>query len=69
MQIAGVLPFNVGIGARPERLDNSSQEVECTPEMAAWCREEIRRHPEKASALTTVADAIDRCLRAASGSR
>ena len=59
MQMAGVLPFGVIISGR---LDNSTQLVECTPEMAAWCRTEAQRHkddPEKARALLAAAEAIE----------
>jgi hypothetical protein len=64
MQGAGVLPFHVVVTGR---LDNSTQLVECTPEMAAWCRQEARRpggDPEMARALLAAAETIDSACRA-----
>lgn len=59
MQMAGVLPFHVVVAGR---LDNVTQLVECTPEMAGWCRQEVHRQRgdlEKAQALLAVAMIID----------
>jgi hypothetical protein len=59
MQMAGALPFHVIVAGR---LDNSTQLVECTPEMALWCRQEANRqraNPEKAQALLAAAKIID----------
>lgn len=63
MQRTGVLPFGVVVAGR---LDNSMQLVECTSEMAAWCRQEARRQqgdPEKAQALLAAAETIDRACQ------
>jgi hypothetical protein len=63
MQRAGVLPFSVVVTGR---LDNSTQLVECTPETAAWCRQEARLQPsdsEKAYALLAMAETIDRACQ------
>lgn len=60
MQMAGVLPFAVVVAGR---LDASTQLVECTPEMAAWCRQEARRQPgdpERVQALLAAAETIER---------
>jgi hypothetical protein len=65
MQIAGVLPFNVVIAGRLDKI----QVVECTAEMAAWCRQESSRQegdPEKTAVLTDAAEAIERALGTAS---
>jgi hypothetical protein len=59
MQMAGVLPFGVMVSGR---LDNSTQLVECTPEMAAWCRTEAQRNKddsERARALLAAAETIE----------
>ena len=59
MHMAGVLPFHVIVAGR---LDNSTQLVECTPEMAVWCRQEAHRQQEdseKAQALLAAAKIID----------
>jgi len=58
MQVAGVLPFGVVIAGSPD----VTQLVECTPEMAAWCREEAHRQQAKAAALMAIAEAIERGL-------
>lgn len=63
MQMAAVLPFGVVVAGR---LDNSTQQVGCTPEMAVWCCQEARRHegdPEKARALLAAAETIERACR------
>jgi len=55
MQVAGVLPSDVVVaGSR-----KATQLVECTPEMAAWCRREARIHQAKAAALITIAETIE----------
>jgi hypothetical protein len=61
MQAAGVLPFDIIIAGR---LDNADQVVDCTAEMATWCRQEAqRREDADRSRLLAIADAIERDLR------
>jgi hypothetical protein len=56
MQVAGVLPSDVVVaGSR-----KPTQLVECTSEMAAWCRAEAHLHQAKATALIAAAEAIER---------
>jgi hypothetical protein len=60
MQAAGVLPFDTHIAGR---LDNADQVVDCTAEMAAWCRREAQRNEgADRSTLLAIADAIERDL-------
>ena len=56
MQVAGVLPSDVIVAGSRE----ATQLVECTREMAAWCRREARIHQAKAEALIAVAEVIER---------
>jgi hypothetical protein len=59
MQVAGVLPSAVIAGSSRE----ATQLVECTPEMAAWCRREARIHHATAGNLIASADVIERAIR------
>jgi hypothetical protein len=61
MQAAGILAFDTIIAGR---LDNVDQGVDCTAEMAAWCRLEAqRREGADRSRLLAIADMIERDLR------
>src|SRR5215467_3934813 len=55
MQVAGVLPSDVIVAGSRE----ATQLVECTREMAAWCRREARIHQAKAVALIALAETIE----------
>jgi hypothetical protein len=58
MQVAGVLPYDVVVAGSGE----VTQVVECTAEMAAWCRREARFHQAKAEAFVATANAIERAI-------
>lgn len=63
MQMAGVLPASAGIIAG--KLEGT-QPVECTREMAQWCRQRADQDqdPERARLLRAAADTIERALKA-----
>jgi hypothetical protein len=61
IQAAGVLSFDTTVAGR---LVNADQVVDCTAEMAAWCRKEAqRKEGADPSRLLAIADMIQRDLR------
>lgn len=63
MQMASVLPASAGIIAG--KLEGT-QLVECTREMAQWCRQRAdqEQDSERASTLRAAAETIERALKA-----
>lgn len=64
MQMAGVLPASAGVIAG--KLEGTLL-VECTREMAQWCRRRAdqEQEPQRARGLRAAADTIERTLKAA----